>query len=72
MQNDATDDTNGDGGAILYRCDPKKAAFKCRVSLFDNQFIQNSAYITNSAICKGGALRYENANFTNIRLIEET
>ena len=65
MQNEATDDTNGDGGAILYRCDPKKAAFNCRVSLFDNQFIENSA------VRKGGALRYENANFTNIRLIEE-
>ena len=53
-----------DGGAVLYTCDPTTVDYTCTVALVGNSFIENVAQR------KGGALRYKNANFTDIRLIE--
>ena len=57
--------THSDGGAIIYKCDPTKVSYSCYVSLFDNNFKRNLAHR------KGGALRYENANFTDTVYIEK-
>ena len=62
--NSAIDEKVGDGGAILFKCDPTAIDYNCTVSLIDNRFIGNSA------ARKGGALIYENTNFTETRLIE--
>ena len=64
-QNEAVSTSgHSDGGAILYTCDPTQISFDdCTVALLDNSFIGNKA------VHKGGALRYENANFTDVRLI---
>ena len=60
----ALDSEFGDGGAILYKCDPTLIAnSNCTVSLVANNFTGNAAER------KGGALRYENVNVTNIKLI---
>ena len=56
--------TNSDGGAVIYKCDPTKVNYECYVSLFDNEFTRNTAKR------KGGALRYENANFTDTEYIK--
>ena len=58
--NEAEEDT---GGAVLYTCDPTILDFTCTVALLDNDFNENKA------ARKGGALRYENANFTSVALI---
>ena len=50
---------------MLYTCDPTTVDYNCTVALLGNVFIENKAER------KGGALRYENANFTDIRLIFE-
>ena len=57
--------THSDGGAIIYKCDPTKVSYSCYVSLFDNNFKRNLAHR------KGGALRYENANFTDTVYIKK-
>lgn len=51
----------GNGGAILYRCNPEtiNGKYNCTVALTNNSFTDNEAGE------KGGALRYENANFTD-------
>lgn len=48
-----------DGGAIKYLCNPTQLTYECTVSLINNEFTKNKA------LRKGGALRYENANFTD-------
>lgn len=55
-----------DGGAILYTCNPTQISYTCTVALIDN------AFTANKAQRKGGALRYENANFTDVRLVFDT
>ncbi len=55
--NKALDKKDGDGGAILYKCDPTTIKHNCTVALFNNTFVKNEASR------KGGALRYENDNF---------
>ena len=63
--NSAIDKESGDGGAILYKCDPTFITYSnCTVALVANTFIANSAER------KGGAFRYENANVTDMRLIK--
>ena len=52
-------DGHGLGGAILYACDPQEITYDCNVALLNNTFRENEA------ASKGGALRYENANFTD-------
>ena len=55
---------SGLGGAILYMCDPKGIVFpECNVRLYENTFNENKASR------KGGALRYENANFENPKML---
>ena len=54
---DESDQDNGFGGAILYQCDPNSIDYECQVALINNTFTGNKASR------KGGALRYENANF---------
>ena len=44
-------------------CDPIEINYTCNVSLRNNTFIENEA--SN----KGGALRYENTNFTDGELL---
>ena len=46
-------------------CDPTEVEYDCTVSVIDNSFLGNSA------ARKGGALRYENANFTEHKLSVE-
>ena len=53
----------GYGGAVLYSCDPTTFAVDCNVALINNTFI------ANEASRKGGALRYENNDFTKEPLI---
>lgn len=53
----------GYGGAILYSCDPTTFSVDCNVALINNTFI------ANEASRKGGALRYENSDFTKEPLI---
>ncbi len=55
--NKALDKRDGDGGAILYKCDPTTIRHDCTVALFNNTFVNNEA------TRKGGALRYENEDF---------
>ena len=55
--NKALDEEIGDGGAILYKCDPTTIRHDCTVALYNNTFVNNEA------TRKGGALRYENENF---------
>lgn len=65
-RNKAMDRTNGGygyGGAILYSCDPTTFSVDCNVALINNTFI------ANEASRKGGALRYENNDFTKEPLI---
>ena len=60
FENEAVED---DGGAVLYTCDPTTVEYNCTVALLGNLFVKNKA------LHKGGALRYQNTNFTNARLI---
>ena len=55
---------SGNGGAILYTCNPKEFDYTCTVALVDND------YTDNAALRKGGALRYENVDFDTTRLID--
>ena len=55
-------DTDSDGGAILFACDPTKTDKDCSVTLEANLFKDNFAKN------KGGALRFVNTNFTFVYL----
>ena len=60
----ARNEWDGNGGAILYRCNPETFnERKCVVSLIENQFENNQA------VHKGGAVRYENEDFTQVDLL---
>ena len=65
-QNKAFSTSAGDGGAILFYCDPSTSEYECIVSLNDNSFSNNTAK------GKGGAIRYMNTNFTEEVIIERS